>query len=195
MAGVHNPTMQVVPTSRSIAACPGGDHRAGDTALTAVHQRICSLGPGAFERLWRVRHAGCRQRRAAVVPGDFSSDGSSYSRPDGRYDCSTIHMNYTCSACPVHALTALDRVRPWFCPPARPEGGFCLETSRKTWRSFAPAEVRPQVRRQCEPSPQADGTWRFYEGSRTGEDATSGRPRGSTWTFANDSNATSAGVP
>jgi hypothetical protein len=43
--------------------------------------------------------------------------------------------------------------------------GFCLgDIKMYDWYSFGQSEVSPNSPDNCEPAPQGDGTWRFYEG-------------------------------
>ena len=47
--------------------------------------------------------------------------------------------------------------------------GFCLGNIKMyDWHSFSQAEIDPRSVDNCEPSPQPDGSWRFYEGIASG---------------------------
>jgi lysyl oxidase len=188
MAGVHNPTMQVA--NQPIYRClPEETIEQGAQRCLRFTSGFASLGPGPFEVY------GASDTPVAVNGGPLyqvisRSDGSSYSRPAGRYEFHRIHMHYHVLGIAQFTLYRVEPGRPLVPAGKVLKEGFCLGNIKLyDWRSFAQAEVDPKSVDNCEPSPQPDGTWRFYEGIANGwEDAYKWQTSGQYVDFANDSN-------
>jgi hypothetical protein len=188
LAGVHNPSMQVA--NQPIYRClPEETIEQGAQRCLRFTSGFASLGPGPFE-VYGASNAPVAVNGGPLYQVVSRSDGSSYSRPAGRYEFHRIHMHYHVLGI---AQFTLYRVQPG--RPLAPAGkvlkeGFCLGNIKLyDWRSFAQAEVDPKSVDNCEPSPQSDGSWRFYEGIANGwEDAYKWQTSGQYVDFANDPN-------
>jgi hypothetical protein len=186
LAGVHDPTMQVA--GQKIYAClPEETTEQGARRCLRFTSGFASLGPGRFEVY------GSSQTPIAPDGGPlyqvvYRSDGSTYSRPAGRFVFHQIHMHYHVLGI---AQFTLDRVvAPNVMAPAGKvlKEGFCLGNIKLfDWHSFSQAEVDPKSADNCEPAPQPDGTWRFYEGIANGwEDAYKWQTSGQYADFADN---------
>jgi hypothetical protein len=188
MAGVHNPTMQAA--NQPVYRClPEETIEQNAQRCLRFTSGFASLGPGPFEVY------GASDTPVAVNGGPLyqvvsRSDGSSYSRAAGRYEFHRIHMHYHVLGI---AQFTLYRVEPGgsLIPAGKVlKEGFCLGNIKIfDWHAFNQAEVDPKSVDNCEPSPQPDGTWRFYEGIANGwEDAYKWQTSGQYVDFQNDPN-------
>ena len=119
------------------------------------------------------------------------SDGSSYSRLAGQFIFHQIHLHYHVLGMarfdifhveePGHVMTPAGRVL---------KEGFCLgDVKMYDWSSFGQDDVsrNPISATDCEPQPQPDGSWRFYEGITKGwEDSYKWQTSGQFVDFANN---------
>ena len=188
MAGVHNPSMQAA--NQPIYRClPEETIEQGAQRCLRFTSGFASLGPGPFEVY------GSSDTPVAVNGGPLyqvvsRTDGSTYSRPAGRYEFHRIHMHYHVLGIAQFTLYRVEPGRPLVPAGKVLKEGFCLGNIKIfDWHSFNQAEVDPKSVDNCEPSPQPDGTWRFYEGIANGwEDAYKWQTSGQYVDFQNDPN-------
>jgi hypothetical protein len=169
MAGLHNTTTTIA--GQQVYGClPEETIEQGAHRCLRFTSGFASLGPGRFEVY------GSSRTPVALAGGPlyqnvYRGDGSHYSRRAGEFAFHPYHAHY-------HVLGIAQfevyRVAP---PPAHalvPAGtvlkeGFCLgDIKLFDWHSFAQSEINPGSIDNCEPAPQPDGSWRFYEGIDNG---------------------------
>jgi hypothetical protein len=188
MAGVHNPTMQAA--NQPVYRClPEETIEQNAQRCLRFTSGFASLGPGPFEVY------GASDTPVAVNGGPLyqvvsRSDGSSYSRAAGRYEFHRIHMHYHVLGIAQFTLYRVESGGSLIPAGKVLKEGFCLGNIKIfDWHAFNQAEVDPKSVDNCEPSPQPDGTWRFYEGIANGwEDAYKWQTSGQYVDFQNDPN-------
>jgi hypothetical protein len=188
LLGIHNPTMQV-------AGQPIYDCLPEETIEQHAHRCLrftsgfASLGPGPFE-VYGSSPGPVALNGGPLYQVIYRSNGTTYSRPAGTFVFHHIHLHYHVVGIaqftffhvgPNHTLTPAGKVL---------KEGFCLGNIKIfDWRSFGQAEIDPNSRDSCAPKPQADGSWRFYEGMANGwEDAYKWQTSGQFVDFGNDPN-------
>ena len=188
LAGVHNPTMQAA--GHALYNClPEETAEQGAQRCLRFTSGFASLGPGPFEVY------GSSATAASPTGGPLyqvirRSNGTSYSRPAGSFVFHPIHAHYHVLGIAEfrfyrvnadHSLTEAGKVL---------KEGFCLGNIKMyDWHSFSQAEIDPRSVDNCEPSPQADGSWRFYEGITAGwEDSYKWQTSGQFVDVGNDPN-------
>jgi hypothetical protein len=99
----------------------------------------------------------------------YRSDGSYYTRPAGEFAFHIYHAHYHVLG--IAQFQVYRVLGPRMLAPAGSvlKEGFCLgDIKMFDWHSFAQSEINPNSVDNCEPSPQPDGSWRFYEGIDNG---------------------------
>jgi Lysyl oxidase len=167
LAGIHDPTMQVA--GQPIYDClPEEKLEDGAQHCLRFTTGFASLGPGPFE-VYGSSDSAVAPNGGPLNQVVFRSDGSSYSRPAGEFAFHPIHAHYH-----VLGIARFDFFRvdgPNQLVPAAQvtKEGFCLGNIKIfDWEAFTQSEIDPKSIDNCEPSPQPDGSWRFYEGITNG---------------------------
>jgi hypothetical protein len=172
LAGVHDVTPQIA--GQPVYSClPEETIEQGAHRCLRFTSGFASLGPGHFEVY------GSSPGPVAVNGGPlyqviYRSDGSSYSRPAGSFVFHHIHLHYhVVNIAEFHFLHVVGSDHHLVPAGNVLKQGFCLGNIKMfDWRSFNQVEVDPNSIDNCQPAPQPDGTWRFYEGMAEGwEDA------------------------
>ena len=188
LAGVHNPTMQAA--GHSIYNClPEESVEQGALRCLRFTSGFASLGPGPFE-VYGSSATPASPTGGPLYQVVYRTDGTKYSRPAGSYIFHQIHAHYHVLGIaefrfykvnPDHSLTEAGKVL---------KEGFCLGNIKMyDWHSFAQDEIDPRSIDNCEPAPQSDGTWRFYEGITAGwEDSYKWQTSGQFVDVGNDPN-------
>ncbi|MDX6641561.1 MAG: hypothetical protein QOF12_2572, partial [Solirubrobacteraceae bacterium] len=186
IAGVHNPTMQV--GGQPIYGC-----LAEETIEQGAHRCLrftsgfASLGPGPFQ-VFGASSTVASPQGGPLYQVVYRTDGSHFERPAGRYVFHHIHAHYHVLGIaeflfyrvgPRHTLTVAGKVL---------KEGFCLGNIKiYDWHSFGQQEIDPRSVNNCEPTPQPDGSYRFYEGIANGwEDSYKWQTSGQYVDFGND---------
>jgi hypothetical protein len=186
LAGVHNPTMQAA--GQPVYGC-----LAEETVEQGAHRCLrftsgfASLGPGPFEVFGSSATIAAPQG-GPLFQNVYRSDGSHYARPAGAFIFHHIHAHYHVLGIaefrfyrvrPDHSLTEAGKVL---------KEGFCLGNIKMyDWHSFGQTEIDPKSIDNCEPTPQPDGSYRFYEGIANGwEDSYKWQTSGQFIDFGND---------
>jgi Lysyl oxidase len=172
LLGIHNPTMQIggVPIYQCL---PEETREQGGTKCLRFTSGFASVGPGKFE-VYGSSDAPVAADGGPLYQVVYRSDGSSYARPAGRFEFHRIHMHYHVLGIAQFVLYKVDPATHRLTTAGKVlKEGFCLGNIKLfDWHSLDQDEVDPGSVDNCEPSPQPDGTWRFYEGIANGwEDA------------------------
>jgi hypothetical protein len=163
LAGFHD-------SSASVGDQPVYDCLPEETVQQGGHHCLrftsgfANLGPGRFE-VFGSSPAPVAPNGGSLFQDVYRSNGSHYVRPSGFFTFHQIHAHYhVLGIAKFELYPVLGKGR--FGPPSDVlKEGFCLgDIKMYDWRSFAQAEVSPNSPDNCEPGPQSDGTWRFYEG-------------------------------
>jgi hypothetical protein len=118
----------------------------------------------------------------------YRSNGTSYSRPAGSFVFHDIHAHYHVLGIAQFQIYRVLAPGKLVSAGTVLKEGFCLGDIKVfNWYSFAQDEIDPNSPNTCEPSPQPDGSWRFYEGVDPGwEDVYTWQTSGQFVDFAND---------
>ena len=183
----HQPLPMVAAESGNVAALAGA-HNADATVLgqpiynclpeetTEQGARRClrfssgfsNLGPGLFE-VYGSSSTPIAPNGGPVYQVVHRSNGTSYSRPSGSFVFHEIHAHYHVLGIATFQIFRV--LAPGKLIPAGTalKEGFCLGNVKIfDWYSFAQDQIDPNSSDNCEPSPQPDGSWRFYEGIAPG---------------------------
>jgi invasion protein IalB len=162
LLGIHDPTMEFAGQS-AYDCLPEETIEQHAQHCLRFTSGFASLGPGPFEVYG--------SSSSPVAPGGgplhqvvYRSDGSSYSRRAGRFEFHQVHLHYHVLGIARfqffhvgahHHLTPAGQVL---------KEGFCLGNIKLyDWEAFTQSEIDPRSADNCEPAPQPDGSWRFYE--------------------------------
>jgi hypothetical protein len=146
-----------------------------------------SLGPGKFE-VYGSSSTPVAPNGGPLYQDVYRSDGSHYSRHAGSFIFHDIHAHYhVLGIAQFHIYRVLAPGKLVSAGTVLKEG-FCLGNVKIfNWNSFAQSEIDPNSQDNCEPSPQPDGSWRFYEGIAPGwEDVYVWQTSGQFVDFASD---------
>lgn len=145
------------------------------------------LGPGTFE-VYGSSSGPVAPSGGPLYQVIYRSNGTHWSRRAGMFMFHDIHLHYHVMGIAdfeiYHVLTHHKLVK----AGTVLKEGFCLGNVKIfNWDSFAQDEIDPNSQDNCEPSPQPDGTWRFYQGITPGwEDVYVWQTSGQYVDFAND---------
>ena len=185
MAGFHN-------TSASVADQPAYDCLPEETLQQGGHHCLrftsgfANLGPGKFE-VYGSSNVPVAVNGGPLYQNVYRSNGTSFARPAGFFTFHQIHAHYHVlgiAKFELYPVMAAGKLGP---PSDVLKEGFCLgDIKMYNWNSFAQAEVAPNSPDNCEPVPESDGTWRFYEGIDQGwEDSYKWQTSGQFVNFGN----------
>jgi lysyl oxidase len=167
LAGVHDPTATVA--GQPIYDClPEEKLEDGATHCLRFTTGFASVGPGPFE-VYGSSDSPVAPDGGPLNQVVYRSDGSSYTRAAGEFAFHPIHLHYH-----VLGIARFDFYRvdgPNQLVPAAQvtKEGFCLGNIKIfDWHAFTQSEIDPKSLDTCEPAPQPDGSWRFYEGITNG---------------------------
>jgi hypothetical protein len=185
MAGLHN-------TSASVGDQPAYDCLPEETVEQGGHHCLrftsgfANLGPGKFE-VYGSSTSPVAPNGGPLFQNVYRSNGSSYSRPAGAFTFHQIHAHYHVLGIAKFELFPVTTPAKLGPPSDVLKEGFCLgDIKMYDWYSFAQSEVSPNSPDNCEPAPQPDGTWRFYEGIDQGwEDSYKWQTSGQFVNFGN----------
>jgi hypothetical protein len=185
MAGLHN-------TSASVADQPAYDCLPEETVEQGGHHCLrftsgfANLGPGKFE-VYGSSSSPVAVNGGPLFQDVYRSNGSHYARPAGAFTFHQIHAHYHVLGIAKFELYPVTAPGKLGAPSDVLKEGFCLgDIKMYDWYSFAQSEVSPNSPDNCEPAPQGDGTWRFYEGIDQGwEDSYKWQTSGQFVNFGN----------
>jgi hypothetical protein len=185
MAGFHN-------TSASVAGQPVYDCLPEETVQQGGHHCLrftsgfANVGPGKFE-VYGSSNVPVAVNGGSLYQNVYRSNGSHYTRASGFFTFHQIHAHYHVLGIAKFELYPVIGPGSLGAPSDVLKEGFCLgDIKMYDWRSFAQAEVSPNSPDNCEPAPQSDGTWRFYEGIDPGwEDSYKWQTSGQFVNFGN----------
>ena len=167
MAGLHNTNTTVA--GQPVYAClPEETVEEGARRCLRFTSGFASLGPGKFE-VYGSSTTPVAPNGGPLFQNVYRSDGSHYTRPAGEFAFHPYHAHYH-----VLGIAQFQIYRVVGGQTLVPAGtvlkeGFCLgDIKIYNWHSFAQSEIDPNSVDNCEPAPQSDGTWRFYEGIDAG---------------------------
>jgi hypothetical protein len=186
MAGLHNTNTTVA--GQPVYAClPEETLEEGARRCLRFTSGFAALGPGRFE-VFGSSSTPVAPNGGPLYQNVYRSDGSYYTRPAGEFAFHPYHAHYH-----VLGIAQFQIYRVIGDQTLVPAGtvlkeGFCLgDIKIYDWHSFAQAEINPNSVDNCEPAPQSDGTWRFYEGIDAGwEDSYKWQTSGQFADFANN---------
>jgi hypothetical protein len=185
MAGFHN-------TSASVADQPVYDCLPEETVQQGGHHCLrftsgfANVGPGKFE-VYGSSNVPVAVNGGSLYQNVYRSNGSHYTRASGLFTFHQIHAHYHVLGIAKFELYPVAGPGKLGAPSDVLKEGFCLgDIKMYDWRTFAQAEVSPNSPDNCEPGPQSDGTWRFYEGIDPGwEDSYKWQTSGQFVNFGN----------
>jgi hypothetical protein len=148
---------------------------------------FANVGPGTFE-VYGDSSAPVAPSGGTLYQNIYRSNGTHWSRQAGTFQFHDIHAHYHVLGIATfyiyrvlahHKLAQAGTVL---------KEGFCLGNVKIfNWDSFAQDEIDPNSQDNCEPSPQSDGSWRFYQGITAGwEDVYVWQTSGQYVDFAGD---------
>ena len=166
-AGLHHANASVA--GQSLYNClPEETIQQGAHRCLRFSSGFSSLGPGIFE-VYGSSAGPVAPTGGPLYQDIYRSNGTHWSRRAGKFTFHDIHAHYHVlgiatfdlyRVLPGHRLIKAGKVL---------KEGFCLGNVKIfNWYSFAQAEIDPSSRDNCEPSPQPNGTWRFYQGIAPG---------------------------
>jgi hypothetical protein len=164
MAGLHNSNASVA--GRQLYDClPEETIQQGGHRCLRFTSGFSSLGPGPFEVYGDSGPSPVAPNGGPLYQVIYRSNGTHWSRRAGRFEFHSIHAHYHVLGIAKFQLFPVLRPGVLGRPQAVLKEGFCLgDIKMYDWYSFAQSPMGTQARDNCEPSPQPDGTWRFYEG-------------------------------
>jgi hypothetical protein len=167
LAGAHN-TDTTVAGQQTYGCLPEETVEQGAHRCLRFTSGFASLGPGKFE-VYGSSTTPVATDGGPLYQVVYRSDGSSYSRRAGAFAFHKIHGHYHVLGIANFQLYAVHG--PSTLAPAGTvlKEGFCLGNIKMfDWHAFSQAEIDPASVDNCEPAPQPDGTYRFYEGIANG---------------------------
>jgi hypothetical protein len=146
-----------------------------------------NLGPGQFQ-VYGSSPTPVAPNGGPLYQVVYRSNGTSYSRPAGSYVFHEIHAHYHVLGIAQFQIFRVVEPGKLVSAGTVLKEGFCLGDLKVfNWYSFAQGEIDPNSPNTCEPSPQPDGTWRFYEGVDPGwEDVYTWQTSGQIVDFGNN---------
>jgi hypothetical protein len=127
-----------------------------------------SLGPGIFE-VYGSSTGPVAPTGGPLFQNIYRSNGTHWSRRAGSYKFHDIHAHYHVLGIATFDMYRVLRRHRLVRAGTVLKEGFCLGNVKIfNWNSFAQGEISSSSRDNCEPSPQPDGTWRFYQGIAPG---------------------------
>ena len=164
MAGLHN-------SNASAAGQPLYDCLPEETIQQGGHRCLrftsgfASLGPGPFEVYGDSGPSPVAPTGGPLYQVVHRSNGTQWTRRAGRFEFHLIHAHYHVLGIAKFQLFPVLRPGVLGKPQAVLKEGFCLgDIKMYDWYSFAQSPMGTQARDNCEPAPQPNGSWRFYEG-------------------------------
>jgi hypothetical protein len=167
LAGAHN-TDTSVAGQQTYGCLPEETAEQGAHRCLRFTSGFASLGPGKFE-VYGSSTTPVAANGGPLYQVVYRSDGTSHSRPAGAFAFHKIHGHYHVLGIANFQLFAAHG--PSTLTPAGTvlKEGFCLGNIKVfDWHSFSQAEIDPASVDNCEPAPQPDGSYRFYEGIANG---------------------------
>jgi hypothetical protein len=167
IAGLHN-TNTTIAGQQTYGCLPEETIEQGARRCLRFTSGFASLGPGRFE-VYGSSSAPVAPAGGPLYQNVYRSDGSYYSRRAGEFAFHPYHAHYH-----VLGIAQFQVYRVGGGNQLAPAGtvlkeGFCLgDIKIFNWNSFAQSEINPNSIDNCEPTPQPDGSWRFYEGIDNG---------------------------
>jgi hypothetical protein len=148
---------------------------------------FANLGPGKFQ-VYGSSPTPVAPNGGPLYQVVYRSNGTSYSRAAGSYMFHDIHAHYHVLGIAQFQIYHVLAPGKLVSAGTVLKEGFCLgDIKLFDWYSFASDEIDPNSPNTCEPSPQPDGTWRFYEGVDPGwEDVYTWQTSGQFVDFANN---------
>lgn len=190
-AGVHHASASV--GGQSIYDClPEETLQQNAHRCLRFSSGFSDVGPGIFEVYGDSGNSPVAPNGGPLYQDIYRSNGTHWSRKAGMFMFHDIHAHYHVMGIANfeifhvlahHKLVGAGTVL---------KEGFCLGNVKIfNWDSFAQDEIDPNSQDNCEPSPQSDGTWRFYQGIEPGwEDVYVWQTSGQYVDFANDPDGT-----
>jgi Lysyl oxidase len=167
MAGMHN-------TNTSVAGQPTYGCLPEETIEQGPHRCLrftsgfASLGPGKFE-VFGSSSGPVAPSGGSLSQNVYRSDGTHYTRPAGQFEFHPYHAHYHVLGIAQFQIFRVVGDHQLVTAGTVLKEGFCLgDIKMFNWDSWAQSEINPSSIDNCEPSPQSDGTWRFYEGIDSG---------------------------
>jgi hypothetical protein len=146
---------------------------------------FASLGPGPFE-VYGSSSSPIAPNGGPLYQNVYRSDGTHYTRPAGGFVFHPIHAHYHVLGIAQFQVYRVESGHKLVPAGTVLKEGFCLGNIKIfDWHSFAQSEINPSSIDNCEPSPQPDGSFRFYEGIANGwEDSYKWQTSGQFASFA-----------
>jgi hypothetical protein len=187
MAGLHNSSASVA--GQQLYDClPEETLQQGGHRCLRFTSGFASLGPGPFEVYGDSGASPVAPNGGPLYQVIYRSNGTQWTRRAGTFMFHDIHAHYHVLGIAQFQLFPVLRPGVLGPPQAVLKEGFCLgDIKIYDWYSWAQDPMGTQAQDNCEPSPQSDGTWRFYEGIDPGwEDSYKWQTSGQFVNFGND---------
>ena len=187
-AGLHN-SSATVAGQQAYDCLPEETIEQGGHRCLRFTSGFASLGPGKFEVYGSSTSGPVAPTGGPLYQNVYRSNGSFWSRPAGTFQFHQIHAHYHVMGIANFAIYRVTAPGKLVSAGTALKEGFCLgDIKLYNWYSWAQNEFDPSSQDNCEPSPQPDGTWRFYEGIDAGwEDSYKWQTSGQFVNFANNS--------
>jgi hypothetical protein len=167
LAGAHN-TDTSVAGQQTYGCLPEETIEQGAHRCLRFTSGFASLGPGKFE-VYGSSSTPVATNGGPLYQVVYRSDGSHYSRRAGAFVFHKVHGHYHVLGIANFQLYSVRGTSTLAPAGTVLKEGFCLGNIKVfDWHSFSQAEIDPASVDNCEPAPQPDGTYRFYEGIANG---------------------------
>jgi hypothetical protein len=186
IAGLHN-TNTSVAGQQTYDCLPEETIEQNAQRCLRFTSGFASLGPGKFE-VYGSSSAPVAPNGGPLYQVVYRSNGTTYSRPAGSFAFHEIHAHYHVLGIAQFQIYRVAAPGKLVSAGTVLKEGFCLgDIKLYNWYSFGQIEINPNSSDNCEPAPQADGSWRFYEGIDAGwEDSYKWQTSGQFVNFANN---------
>jgi hypothetical protein len=186
LAGLHN-TNTTVAGQQLYDCLPEETTEEGAHRCLRFTSGFASLGPGKFE-VYGSSSTLVAPAGGPLYQNVYRSDGSYYTRPAGEFAFHPYHAHYHVLGIAQFQVYRVEAAHTLVPAGTVLKEGFCLgDIKMFDWHSFTQSEINPNSIDNCEPAPQADGSWRFYEGIDYGwEDSYKWQTSGQFADFSNN---------